>query len=83
MSISQREARRLKKRVGQLEQELRATWNEWRLEDWPGTLIASMSATAETRAAVATARKLQCRVIATTGDNDRILFFAKRVHDEP
>jgi uncharacterized membrane protein len=81
--ISQREARRLRKRVKALEVELRATWDEWRPEYRPGVVIASEpNATAETRTAITTARKLQCRVIAVV-DADRIVFFAKRLTEKP
>lgn len=77
--ISQREAHRLKGRVTKLERELRATWSEWRPESWPGTMIvAEPNVTIEARSAIQTARRLQCRVLATV-DGERVLFFAQRV----
>lgn len=77
MKISQREARRLRKRVAELEREATATWNEWRPEYWPGTRIATEpNATEHARAAIETARRLKHRVIATV-DGIGIAFYAK------
>ena len=77
--VSQREARRLRKRVHELEKELRATWDEWRPVWRPGIIIAvEPNATVEARAAITTARKLQHRVIAAV-DGENIVFYAKRL----
>ena len=79
--ISQREAHRLRARVWQLEQELRATWDEWRPSFMPGVLIATEpNATVEAQTAIRTARKLKCRVIAVA-DDSQIRFYAKRYGD--
>ncbi len=76
--ISQREARRLRTRVSELEKELKATWQEWRLEFMPGTfIVAEPNATSEARAAIEVARRLGHRVLAKV-DGGRILFYAKR-----
>jgi hypothetical protein len=65
--------------VSALETELKATWNEWRLGFMPGTMIvAEPNATVEARTAIETARRLQCRVIASV-DGSRIVFYAQRV----
>lgn len=78
--ISQREARRLKRRVAELEAEHRAIWEEWRPERMPGTMIGfEPNCTIEARTAIQTARKLRCRVLAVVDDSlSRIEFYAKR-----
>ena len=70
--ISQREARRLKRRVDELEKVIKAQRNSW-VSDWPGgvhiaTVHLGFDAMRES-AKIATARKLGHAVVATeTGE---------------
>jgi hypothetical protein len=77
--ISQREARRLRRRVAELEAEVEAIWNEWLPEYMPGQRIATEpNTTSDARTAIQTARKLRHRVIAVV-DGTNIAFYAKRM----
>lgn len=78
MKISQREARRLKKRVQELEKEINAQRASWS-SDWPGgvhiaTAEADMLATICAR--LETARRLGHAVVATEASKTRIEFRA-------
>ena len=67
--ISQREAKRLRKRVAQLESILDAQKRRWNNE-WPGsTVIHRLPTDAVSLAIVATARALSHAVVVTTEDN--------------
>jgi hypothetical protein len=75
--ISQREARRLRKRVQTLEFEHRARMNAWGKE-YPGIDIGQMSIGAEGKiiSALRTARKLKHAVVALAETDGTIYFFA-------
>jgi hypothetical protein len=75
--ISQREARRLRARVAELEQTINAQHRSW-VSDWPGgTHICSLSWTAEqiTVARISTARRLGHAVVATDADDGKRIEF--------
>jgi hypothetical protein len=76
--ISQREARRLRKRVEELERAEDSRRRRWSSE-WPsGTHIATAKWDADARVPVSirTARALRHAVIATTKDDGTVLFYA-------
>lgn len=70
MKISQREARRLRKRVAELEEADRVRRSAWH-SDWPGGVhLTGFVAHSDIVAQVKTARKLGHAVVVTnTGDN--------------
>lgn len=73
--ISQREARRLQKRVAQLESELSNQRHVWAC-DWPGGVhIASQDSVNGTAGIVRTARKLGHAVVVVARDNGELLFY--------
>lgn len=77
MTISQREARRLRKRVEELERERDQQRNAWATDYFGGTHIATLDVenlTAEL-SAINTARRLRHAVVVTT-DGPRIRFHA-------
>jgi len=77
MKISQREARRLQKRVSELEKHIEEQRHGWG-KDWPGgTHFRTFDATAhgELRAAIKTARTLKHAVVVALSDT-QILFYA-------
>lgn len=68
--ISQTEARKLKKRVAELESLERIRLNAW-ARDWPsGVHIDTLAVVPSTAAAVRTARKLKHAVVATIDDSN-------------
>ncbi len=75
--ISQREARRLRKRVDALESADRVRRNRWAATYPGGTHIATMAAVdlPKSLSAVETARNLQHAVVVTT-DGNNVLFYA-------
>ena len=77
MTISQREARRLKRRVSELERDEERRRNAWKME-WPGgtQLATILSPDPTTRAAITTARKLEHAVVATVQHDGTLLFYA-------
>lgn len=77
MTISQREARKLRKRVAELERHIESQRRAWGA-DWPdGTNFRTFDASAhgELRAAIKTARMLKHAVVVTLNDT-QILFYA-------
>ncbi len=77
MKISQREARRLKKRVDELETVLNEQRRSW-VSDWPGGVhIASVSWAAPdaTCARIKVARQLGHAVVATDADDGKRIEF--------
>ncbi len=78
MKISQREARRLKARVIQLEQQDRARRNGW-IAEYPGIDIGRiLNAESGIVSAIYTATKLDHAVIARVEGSASIRFFAER-----
>lgn len=77
MTISQREARKLRKRVAELEQLIEDQHRSWSKEWIGGTHIRTLDAAAngELRAAIKTARMLKHAVVVTLSDT-QILFYA-------
>lgn len=73
-SISQREARALRKRVAELELTLQRQRNAWR-QDYPGGIDIARIAHHETAVIAHVARKLGHAVVVTT-DGDTLRFFA-------
>lgn len=76
MTISQREARKLRKRVAELERHIESQHRNWS-RDWPGGVhIRTLDAAAngELRAAIKTARMLNHAVVCTVSDT-QILFY--------
>jgi hypothetical protein len=76
--ISQREARRLRKRVEELERADISRRNRWSA-DWPGgTNIATAKFDSDGRVPVAinTARALRHAVVATAKEDGTVLFYA-------
>lgn len=77
MKISQREARRLQKRVAELERHIEAQHRGWS-GDWPGGVhfrTFDASAHGELRAAIKTARTLKHAVVCALSDT-QLLFYA-------
>lgn len=75
--ISQREARRLRKQLRELEQRDNRRSNAW-AQDYPGgTVIATISLAAlpKENSAISTARKLKHAVVAIS-DGDLVRFYA-------
>lgn len=76
MTISQREARRLKRRVEQLERaecDRRSAY----VSEWPGGVnIDSFSVDAASFAKIETARKLSHAVVVTTDHTSQLRFYA-------
>jgi hypothetical protein len=78
--ISQREARRLRRRVTELEGVLRDQRVRW-ASSWPsGTVVARITPDATTKAIIQTARKLEHAVVAVI-DGDNLAFFACDIAD--
>lgn len=73
--ISQREARCLRRRVEQLENQARANRNRWSKEWVGGITVTSMAPDAVTIAKVETARALGHAVVVTSSDG-RLYFHA-------
>ena len=79
--ISQREARRLRKRVAELERMESQRGNAW-CSDWPmGSNIGSMKVDPLNylRGAIHTARLLKHAVVASVDDNGKISFHAMKL----
>lgn len=76
MRISQREARRLRQRVGELEREREGQRSAWCGEYPGGTHIASVVAGGSQADVIRTARKLRHAVVCTVRDSGEILFHA-------
>lgn len=76
MRISQREARRLRKRLGELERAELQRRNAW-ANGWPGGVhLGATLPSDELRGAIKTARKLRHAVVATVTDNGMVQFYA-------
>lgn len=76
--ISQREARRLKKRVQELERERESLFSRFR-NDWAGVdLAASMQASVEVWHILNTAYRLGYAVAVSVGDNWKLSFRAHK-----
>ena len=79
MKISQREARRLRKRVYELEQQESQRRNSW-VAEWPNSIhVANIPGDKVDRsigAAIRTARKLRHAVVVTCKDDDTLNFHA-------
>jgi len=79
MKISQREARRLRKRVIELEQQFWRMRNRWATDFGPGWVnIETLTLSDASYAKLSTARKLDHAVVVVMGDNNRALFYADR-----
>jgi hypothetical protein len=79
-SISQREARKLRKRVTQLEEILRNQKNRWRSEWGPGWVnIERVTLSDAAYAKIATARLLNHAVIVLPDTANEIRFYAERL----
>lgn len=77
MKISQREARRLRKRVYELERILDAQKSQWSSE-WPSsTCIGGINVDPATHASIKTARLLKHAVVVTVVGENRIGLFAE------
>lgn len=78
--ISQREARRLRKRVAELEQRESDRRNAW-VRDWPGgvDLGSGLAVHASWWWCVQTARKLGSAVVAIPVDGDKLKLFAVKL----
>ncbi len=77
-TISQREARRLKKRVRELEASQDRLRDYWR-GDWPGTVLLRLDdPSPQLLATVTTARKLH-HAVCVTAINDHLLFWASQL----
>lgn len=79
--ISQREARRLRKRIAELEKQERDRGNAW-CQDWPnGIRIGEVALSAESQltGAILTARKLNHAVVASCNEQGRVTFHAMRL----
>lgn len=78
MKISQREARRMKKRIAELEDTFARQRRSWASE-WPrGVLVGSLTSSTDTiPRVIQTARKLGHAVVCATGrDNNTVDFYA-------
>jgi len=77
MKFSQREARRLWKRVAELEKAEQARLRRW-ATDWPGgTEIARCEfSNSDAAVAIRTARRLKHAVVALADDDDTLRFVA-------
>jgi hypothetical protein len=77
MNISQREARRLRKKVQEFEQKFRAQTDRW-IGEWPGSVILHrLPVDKETVAIVKTAKALRHAVVVTMQD-DRLVFWGSQ-----
>lgn len=78
MTISQREARQLRKRVEELEQREQSRFKRWGSEYPNGTNICSHEFTQDGRihTAIKTARLLKHAIVVTTDDTGRVYFHA-------
>lgn len=80
--ISQREARRLRKRVDELERVIREQHFSWS-KDWPGGVhIGTATGEATNVARIKVARQLGHAVVATE-NGDRIEFRALQLPEKP
>jgi len=76
--ISQREAVRLRRRVHQLEEQLKKMQNAW-VGEWPSyTVICRITPNEKVMACVETARRLKHAVVAAPQGNE-IAFFASNL----
>lgn len=76
MKISQREAMRLKKRVSDLEANLKHQRNSWS-SDWPGGVnIATLTIPETSYEVIRTARKLGHAVVVVNDDRQSVRFMA-------
>lgn len=82
MKISQREARRLKRRVQELERVERSRRGAWAAQWTGGVHLASVSVLPDARAAVLTARKLGHAVVCTTPNELEVQFYALPLRGE-
>lgn len=76
MKISQREARRLRKRVEELEELEDKRRQAWKSEYPGGVFLEGISVQAWTYASLRTARKLGHAVVVTTNGDNSIQFYA-------
>lgn len=76
MKISQREARRLRARVIELERMEAERRNSWHVSYPGGVNIVSINVTSDVMAAIKTARKLAHAVVATHEGDATIRFYA-------
>lgn len=75
MKISQREARRLRARVGQLEDTMRRQTNAW-VSQYPGVDIGSIDVPNWLFYSIHTAKKLGHAVVVSTAQGDpKVKFF--------
>lgn len=82
MRISQREARRLRKRVAELEQQERARRNAWSGDWFCGVNIATVTPDPVTLSALKTARLLKHAVVCITDMSDHVRFQALPLADK-
>lgn len=76
MLITQREAKRLKKRVAQLERAEKDRRSAY-VSEWPGGVnIASVAVGDAPAMAIRTARRLAHAVVCTVRENGEVLFYA-------
>lgn len=76
--ISQREARRLRKRVAKLEREKMLNASAWCREYIGGVNIDTITVHSTDWAIISTARKLGHAVVVLPGDNSSLLVYAVR-----
>ncbi len=73
--ISQREARRMKKRIAELENVFAQQRNAW-VSEWPrGVHISSLTCPTDATAAIRITRKLGHAVVCTTGRSADVVDF--------
>jgi hypothetical protein len=80
VKISQREARRLKRRVKELEESRRAVMRSWASDFPSGVHICSMTAGRDglVHTAIRTAQRLGHAVIVTTDGDGKLYFYANK-----
>ena len=76
MKISQREARRLRKRVDELEQRERERFARWATTYPGGTNFHTFAVDKESAAAIRVARTLGHAVVVLIDNSDRLMFYA-------
>lgn len=78
--ISQREARRLRQRVADLERRERRRREVWCGDWFGGTDVGRVTVSADTYAALHTARRLSHALVAVTDNNNVVRFLALPHH---
>jgi len=76
-NISQREAKRLRRRVSELERMISDARNGYR-SDYPGVEICRENVTVRTATAVDTARRLEYAVVAVLSGEYELRFYAAK-----